>query len=398
MKLSTLATQFDVPPNRLYAIRDRLLKQKKPFIDLISGNVTTQGVRFPKALLSSAIASAAQKTTPYKPNPLGNVQARKAIQRFYLRDGISIPPEQIVLSPGTSLSYLYVFKVLASPGDEFLVPSPSYPLFDTIAELAQVKLVPYKIREGARWAIDFSDMETRVTARTKAVILISPHNPTGAVATEEEVAELSLLATRRNLAIVSDEVFSPFVYTGERLARPARTNAPLVFTLNGFSKMLALPGIKLGWIAVSGDPALVRQSLKALEMISDTFLPVSDIAEAAAGPLLLKSGGFQKSFVKEMRARRDLAATILGLAPVEGGFLMTIPLAKDQDEETVACRLLEEERVLVHPGYFYDIEGPHLVVCFANRPAVLKKALEKLIFATREGPEAGGRLRDGRGA
>lgn len=375
LELSRIARQFDAPQNRLYALKESFAAKKVPVTDLISGLVSGQGIEFPPDDLASALREAARKARAYRPDPLGQFAARQAISRYYAREKFTLAPRQILLTPGTSLSYLYVFKILAEAGDEILVPTPSYPLFDAIADIAGVKLLPYRLRDGDRWTLDFDSLAHATTPRTKAVILISPHNPTGAVATAEEVTRLAEFARARNLAIISDEVFSPFVYTGTPLARPAATHAPLVFTLNGFSKMLALPGIKLGWIGVTGEKGLVSQSLKALDMISDTFLPVSEITQAAVPALLEKSRAFQKSFGRAMKERRDLAAGILGARPVEGGFLMALPLREGLDEEQTAIRLLEKHRILTHPGYFYDLEGSNLVVSFVAKPAVLRKAL-----------------------
>src|SRR5262249_33999660 len=160
--------------------------------------------------------------------------------------------------------------------DEILVPSPCYPLFDSIAKLSGIQLHPYHLRERSRWEIDFEHLESAITSRTRAIILISPHNPTGAVASEEEVQKLADLATRRNLALIADEVFSPFLFglkglpsnRGQPpvrgLPRPAAQKAPLVLTLNGISKMLALPGVKIGWMAVTGEPTLVAKTMRAL--------------------------------------------------------------------------------------------------------------------------------------
>jgi alanine-synthesizing transaminase len=376
--LATVAEHFDVPGNRLYQIRDALLKKQTRIIDLVSGNVTAHGIQFPPTRLRGAILPALHNSKVYRPDPFGLLAARQAISRYYLENGLHIAPEQIILTSGTSISYWYVLKVLANPGDEILVPTPSYPLFDAIADLCGVKLIPYRLQEGARWTIDFAHLESLVNPRTKAVILISPHNPTGAVATMAEVQALSDIAKRHQLAVIADEVFSPFVFTGEPFARPASLVAPLVFTLNGFSKMLALPGLKIGWILVSGQSSGVRRALRALEMISDTFLPVQEIAQAAVPRLLSKSKSFQKSYVLEMNRRRLYAAGLLHINPPEGGFLATLPLRQSVDEEEVACQLLKHYHILVHPGYFYDMEGQHLVFSFASKPAILKRSLKIL--------------------
>ncbi len=377
-QLSMLASHFDVPGNRLYEIKNELLKNKKPFVDLVSGNVGAGGIQFPADVLKRALTNALRKTTSYNPDPLGALAARAAICKYYKSESIQVDESQVVLTPGTSLSYLYAFKVLANPGDEILIPTPSYPLFDAIAEICQVKLVPYKLEEGARWRINFEDMEARATARTKAIILISPHNPTGAVATSEEVSRLGKFAAEHSLAIISDEVFAPFVFTKAPFARPMQTQTPLVLTMNGFSKMLALPGMKIGWMLVTGDSAHVDKAMKALDMISDTFLPVNEMIQSAVPYLLNQSKKFQSAYSREIAHRRNLASEILGTTAPEGGFFFSLPIKPSLDEEEVVCDLLKKHRILVHPGYFYDMSAKHIVLNFVQKPAVLRKSLETI--------------------
>ncbi len=390
LALSSLARHYDVPANSLYRLKDRLLQKNEKIIDLVSGNVSAQGILFPPEILRKALAGAARKAKVYKPDPLGQEVAREGVSRYYAAEGLKVPPSQIVITPGTSISYWYAFKVLTDPGDEVLAPTPSYPLLESIAQLSGVKLVSYRLNEALRWEIDLQRMESAITPRTRAIILISPHNPTGAVATEEEVRHLADIAVRKNLAIIADEVFSPFLFRQKRLPRPAAGVAPLVLTLNGFSKMLALPGLKIGWMAVTGDPSLVAKVIKALDVISDTFLPVNEAVQFAAPALLRNSTAFQASYTSDIRQRMDLAIELLqgesafSFVRPEGGYYLTLALKKQGlAEEELAGRLLETHRILVHPGYFYDMESRHLVLCFVSRPAALRIALKAVIGESR---------------
>ena len=409
---SAIADQFDLPTNRLYRLRDELARKQIRMTDLVSGNVNSQGILFPMELFQKALAAGVRAGRVYCPDPLGQPTAREAISRIYAKEGFKVPSEQLLLTPGTSISHWYAFKLLANPGEEILCPTPSYPLFDSIAALSGVALTHYPLREGTRWEIDFESLEAAITPRTKAIILISPHNPTGAVATAEEVQRLGEIASRRHLAIISDEVFSSFVFrtsprqgvsrgpaslsndTGSRLTtcrddgyyRPATSSAPLVITMNGLSKMLALPGMKIGWMTVTGEPSLVKKSLKTLEMISDTFLPVNEAAQFAL-PHILKSGAvFQKSYKATIQDRMATAVKTLegqsgiSLVKPEGGFFLTLRLnGSCADEEEDAWRLLQKHRILVHPGYFYDMEGQHLVLSFVSRPELLRRAVSKIL-------------------
>ena len=170
-------------------------------------------------------------------------------------------------------------------------------MFDYIAKLCGVTMTHYRLLESRDWAIDLEHLENQISTRTRAIVLISPHNPTGMVANAAQIAGLAEIAARHQLPIISDEVFSDFLFELDSLPRPASSNAPLVFTLNGFSKMFALPGIKFGWMVVSGDPELVQKSLAGLEMISDTFLPVNEIVQLAA-PLIFDGGvDFKRKYV-----------------------------------------------------------------------------------------------------
>jgi aspartate/methionine/tyrosine aminotransferase len=301
------------------------------------------------------------------------------------RDAIApyagVPANRLVLTPGTSVSYWYVFKLLCEPGDAVLCPTPSYPLFDYIARLAGVEIHGYRMEEAQGWAIDYDHLERQVTSRTRAIVLISPHNPTGMVADRTAIERLASVAARCDLPIVHDEVFREFVYDGVEGARPADTPAPLVFTLNGFSKMFALPGLKVGWTAVSGDDRLVLQSIRTLEMIADTFLPVSEMAQFAAPRIFAEGRDFLSHYRREMQARRDAAVRSLPPAPSSlpaGGFHMVVPVSREIDEEALAIELLATENILVHPGYYYDIEGRHLVMAFVHPIETLAPALARV--------------------
>lgn len=385
---SEIAGHFHQPMNALYRERDRLRVQGRPIVDLVSGNVNEHGIIFPQDALKRILAHAARDARIYRPDPFGQPAAREAISGFYRDQGLAIPPEQILITPGTSVSYEYAFKLLANPGEEILAPAPKYPLFDAIAALSGVMMISYRLREDDRWEIDFDSFQAGLSPKTRAIVLISPHNPTGAVADRSEVAELARLASEHDLAIIADEVFSPFIFRGGvrgDFARPAATQAPLVLTLNGFSKMFALPGMKIGWMAVSGDPARVKKALAALEMISDTFLPVNEIAQFAVPAIFEQGPRFLGGYQREIRKRADLAQRLLSKAAgasfirPEGGFYLALRI-KDAnvDEESSALELLRKENLLVHPGYFYDLEPPHWVFSFVSEPALLETSLRKI--------------------
>ena len=382
MHFSSLADNLGSDKNPLYLLHDDLARQHHTVQDLVKGNVNEHGIVFPPDALAEILREAAAAARIYRPDSFGQAATRRSIAEYYDE---RVPPSQVLVTPGTSVSYWYCFKLLAEPGDQILTPRPSYPLFDYIAQICGVELTYYDLDEQAGWAIDLRHLEQQIGSRTRAIVLISPHNPTGMVASAEQLAELSDIAARYELPIISDEVFNEFLFQGEDFPRPMDTNAPLVFTLNGFSKLFALPGMKIGWIAVSGEEQLVARSLAAFEMISDTFLPVNEIAQFSA-PRIFSEGKrwlpTYRGWIAQCRALALAGLAGCDLAHPAGGFYITLPLPGD--EESAALHLLRDHHILVHPGYFYDIAPDHLVMTFIGNPERLQQTFETIAKVARE--------------
>jgi hypothetical protein len=324
----------------------------------------------------------------YRPDSFGQRGARDAISCYYRSRGLSIPPENLLLTPGTSVAYWYCFKLLANDGEDILCPSPSYPLFEYIAALSGVRLVPYRLEERNGWGIDIDYLESVVSTKTRAIVLISPHNPTGHVSSHEEIDALAEVAARHDLAIISDEVFSEFLLSGGPFPRAAMSSAPLVLTLNGFSKMFALPGVKLGWMAVSGDSDRITRALRALELISDTFLPVNEIIQAAVPEIFGAGEGFLRKSAQVVRERWQMTEKPLATCSrcefvrPAGGFYVALRL-EGLDEENTVLALLRDEHLLLHPGYYYDMKPHHLVMSFIQRPDVIRDTMSRLVVTLR---------------
>jgi alanine-synthesizing transaminase len=381
---SKIAGKLHGQYNALYRLRDELKAQGSDICDLISGNINDQGFIFPQHILEEILVRGSRECQIYHPDSFGRISAREAIAAYYRCLGFTVDPECILLTAGTSLSYWYCFKLLADEGDEILCPCPSYPLFDYIALLSGVKLIPYRLSEARNWAVDLEQLEACISTRTKALVLISPHNPTGHVASSDEIAGLAGVARRHNLAIISDEVFGEFLLRDNSLPRPGGSEAPLVFTLNGFSKMLALPGLKLGWMAVSGDQENIRQALRSLELISDTFLPVNEIVQASVPELFEYGRAVTMEFAQRIRRCWDLTAPYLAqsrhcryIRP-DGGFYVALRL-DELEAERVAESALRNDHLLVHPGYFYDMTPNHLVLSFVQKPEIIQDSIPKLM-------------------
>ena len=386
---SDIALNLHGESNGLYSLRDELKAPGYEIRDLVSGNINECGYVFPQNLIEEILARATRECRVYLPDSFGRLSAREAVSEFYAGYGVTIDPSDILITPGSSMAYWYCFRLLANAGDEILCPRPSYPLFDYIALMADVKLTSYRMSEENGWAIDLEYLEANITTRTRAIVLISPHNPTGYIASAEEIAALSDIARRHNLPIISDEVFSEFLIEPGELPRPATGGAPLVFTLNGFSKMLAMPGMKFGWMTVSGDEDKVRQAMRALELISDIFLPVNEIAQAAAPEFFQLGNAVRFEFA--MRIRKAWLSTEQHLSKTKacryekphGGFYVVLNLTSGSgaccDEEETARRVLRDNHLLVHPGYFYDMDPHHLILCFVQEPEIINTAFPKLL-------------------
>lgn len=385
MRFSKLAERLPAKRNRLYTEYEKAVSAGKPVVDLISTHLAEQGWVFPQERLRTILADAAPRARIYRPDPLGLPSAREAIADYYRKAGVPASAEQVLITPGTSLSYFYCFKLLASPGEEILCPRPSYPLFESIAELAGLQLRHYRLQESRGWEIDLDHLESQISTRTRALVLISPHNPTGMVAGSQSLQELAAIASRHDLPVLADEVFSEFLYELDALPRPAATAAPLVFTLNGFSKMVGLPGLKLGWILLSGSPARVGRSLEVMELISDTFLPVNDLAQHMVSGILEGREAFAFGLRPWLLRCRQIAGDRLSQCPgvrlalPRGGFYLTLKVGEAEvDEEALCIELLRKSGVLVHPGYFYDMAPAHLVLTFALQHELLDRSLQAL--------------------
>ena len=376
------------PINRIEQTYRRLTSEGRQILKLFSGNPNEQGFRFPSKVLEKGYNAYFQRMD-YHPHPKGLPAARQVISEYYARQGAPVDPENIIITGGTSESFFYLFSLLARPGDNILTPNPAYPLFDHIAALAGIELRHYSLSEESRWSIDFEDLRGKANERTRAVVIISPNNPTGAVAAPEEIQEVVDWANQKQIALICDEVFSEFYFGEGRFPRPIVVAKPnLCFTLNGISKMFALPALKLGWIAVTGEKSLVASAVDRLETTADTFLSCHIPIQEALPELFVKGQNFLKSYREEVGRRRELAIKILRQSPeigfVEpvGGFYLMGEIRKNipMSEEDFVIRLMQEKNVFVHPGYFYDYEkGIHLVVSFLVREKDLEKGLLSLL-------------------
>jgi aspartate/methionine/tyrosine aminotransferase len=353
-------------PNALAAAIDRLRTSGTPFIDLTVTNPTTAGFEYPPALLDG-LASPAALT--YTPEPFGLPAARDAVSREYARQGLVMRSERILLTASSSESYSLLFKLLCDSGDEVLIPQPSYPLFDLLSGLEDVRAVPYRLHEHGAWSIDRGCLESAITAKTRAILVVSPNNPTGSVTSAEDARWLSEVCKSRDLAIISDEVFADYQLSMNAEAIDDSTFAGcLSFRLGGLSKSAGLPQVKLGWIAVDGPDALVAAALERLELICDTYLSVATPVQVAAASLIEGGAAVRAQILARVRRNLETLRGVVGgrsdvtLLEPQGGWSAVIQVPATEPEEQMVLRLLGDRRVLVHPGYFFDFSREAFLV------------------------------------
>ena len=376
---------WDLPPNRL----SRALAAKRaagaPLLDLTESNPTRAGFDYPPAILD---AFRDERALRYDPAPAGLASARAAVAGDFAERGFDVGPGRILLTASTSEAYAYLFKLLADPGDEVLAPRPSYPLFEFLARLESVSIVQYPLLYDHGWTIDFARLEEVWTPRARAVVIVNPNNPTGSFLKRGEGERLEDFCAARNLALISDEVFSCYAFRPdpERVESLAGARRALAFCLGGLSKSCGLPQVKLGWIVAAGPDGLRRAACERLELIADTFLSAGTPAQCAL-PVLLKAGAAVRAQIARRTAanlsalRGALGRTSpLRLLEAEGGWYATLQAPRVRPEEDWVLTLLEEDNVLVQPGYFFDFEQEaYLVVSLLARPAAFEEGIRRLV-------------------
>jgi len=379
-------TPQSLTPNRLSQAVARRRQAGRSVIDLTLTNPTHAGFDYPADLLAP-LADA--RGLSYDPQPFGLPAARQAVADDYLRRGIALAADRVVLTASTSEAYSLLFKLLADPGDEVLVPRPSYPLFDHLTRLDGVTPRPYDVDYHGSWSIDLDGLRRAAGARTRAVLLVSPNNPTGSFVKADELDEVARIAAGRGVAIIADEVFADYeLAPGARLAagRPLDRRDVLAFSLGGLSKSAGLPQVKLGWIGVAGPDALVSSALERLELICDTYLSVSTPVQAAAAGLIERGRGvggqIQARVAANHRRLHEIAATAPACRALvsEGGWSGVLQVPTLGSEEDLVLGLVDADGILVHPGYFFDFpRESFLVVSLLTPERVFEQALATVI-------------------
>ncbi len=374
-------TEWNLAPNRLTLAHQEALLSGSKIIDLTISNPTCAGIQYDQTAILNALAN--PKALDYDPQPKGLRIAREAVARYYAS---IVDPESLILTTSTSEGYSYVFRLLCNPGDEILVPKPSYPLFDFLADLQDVKVVPYSLIYDHGWQIDFHSLETALTAKSRAIVLVHPNNPTGSYVSAQERQRLNELCHQHQLALVVDEVFLDYAHDGEHRPTFAANNDVVTFTLSGISKISALPQMKLAWIAVSGPQADFAAALQRLEIIADTYLSLNAPVELAAPVLLDQRKTIQPQLIRRVGANlaeldRQLARQkSCSRLDLQGGWYAVLRIPVTRSDEDFAIELLRRSSVLVHPGHFYDfpIDG-YLVLSLITREEKFRDGISPIL-------------------
>jgi aspartate/methionine/tyrosine aminotransferase len=378
-------TPASLAPNQLSVAVERLRAGGARLIDLTLSNPTRAGLEYPEAEILAALADS--RTVRYEPSPRGLPAAREAVAAWHAEQGGEASADRLILTGSTSEAYGWLFKLLCEAGDAVMTPRPSYPLFECLAVLEGVRAVQYPLLEELRWGTDLAELERWLDPRARALVVVNPNNPTGTYLKRSEWQGLQDFAARKGLALIVDEVFFDYAWEddAERVSSLQGRHEALTFTLSGLSKIAALPQMKLGWIHVSGPPALRGEALERLEWIADSYLPVSAPVQYAAGRWLELTPGIQDGILRRLAENRLAVRELLGddsawrALPAEGGWTMLLDAPRICPEEDWALACLEPHHVLVQPGYFYDFEREALLaISLLTEPRQFREALTRM--------------------
>jgi alanine-synthesizing transaminase len=377
-------TNWNMTPNRLSEALAAHRAAGKPLLDLTVSNPTECGFEYHSDAILDALRNRAALS--YEPNPRGLESARRAVAGYYADREEHVSVEDIFLTTSTSEAYSYVFRTLCDSGDEVLIPSPSYPLFDFLADIQDVRLVRYPLLYDHGWQIDFHALEQAITPRTRAVIVVHPNNPTGHFAKQAEMTKLNAICSARGLAIIADEVFLDFPLDENRRASFAANSGAPTFTLSGLSKISGLPQMKAAWLIISGPQPWKSEALARLEVIADTYLSVNAPVQLAIPKFLEQRRAFQKQVIS--RVRRNLAEldrllaaqTVCSRLAVEGGWCAALRVPATRSDEDIAIELLATQGIYVHPGHFYDLPSAgYAVVSLLGREPEFATGIERFL-------------------
>ncbi|OGX25781.1 MAG: hypothetical protein A3D10_03750 [Omnitrophica WOR_2 bacterium RIFCSPHIGHO2_02_FULL_48_11] len=388
-------TDWEMTQNELISQLDEARKSGKDIIDLTESNPTRCQFSYPKEKILKKL-SAAQNIL-YDPSPRGNLSARQAIAQYYKNKHWNVSPGQIFLSASTSEAYTFLFRLLTNPGERVLFPRPSYPLFEFLVGLNDIKMDTYPLvyhhRNGlGQWSLDLDALRQEIQSTTKAIVLVNPNNPTGSFIKKHELEELNKICAEYNIALISDEVFMDYSFqkNNSKAVSLVENHKVLTFTMGGLSKTLALPQMKLSWIIVNGPEQIVSQASERLEIILDTYLSVNTPVQNALDEWLALQPEINKNILDRVMANRQFLVEQIRDFPAcefleaEGGWYAIIQLPPERTEETWILDFLNEDHVFVHPGYFFDfLEEPYIVVSLLPPVGQFQTGIRRVLMRIR---------------
>jgi aspartate/methionine/tyrosine aminotransferase len=353
-------------------------------IDLTLSNPTRAGLQYPEDLLRTFASPAA---LDYDPQPLGLWSAREAVARDFERRGLTVTPERIALTSSTSEAYGWLFKLLCDPGDAVLVPCPSYPLFEHLTVLEGIEARPYRLEYHGKWRIDVEQIEHAIDSRTRALLVVSPNNPTGSSLNDEDLTALDELCASHGLMLIGDEVFADYVFAhSPPVTSVLNVRACLACSLGGLSKTVGLPQAKLGWVAFAGPQDRVTEIMAAYELIADTYLSVSTPVQVALPDLLSRGASIRGQIQQRTATNLSAIAAAVSASPevslldVEAGWSAIVQVPGYRSEEALVLELLTHDHVLVHPGYFFDFDREaYVVVSLLTPPDQFERGIVRVL-------------------
>ncbi len=367
--------------NALNTALEELRAKGVDVLDLTESNPTRAGINYPKELLNSLIKPA---NFNYVPDANGMTHAREAAADYYRRHSVDCSPADILLTASTSEAYSFLLRLLVNPGERVLIPRPSYPLFQFLLELNDVAFDYYPLVYNNGWQLDRQALGYLIDAKTRAIILVNPNNPTGSYLNSGDVDFLNELAVKHELALISDEVFFDYAWDKGDLRSLAGNKGALTFTLSGLSKVLALPQMKCGWIFTSGPDSQVKEAMSRLDIIADTYLSVNTPVQNAMGDWLSHEKEIQGQINVRVQANWQFLSEYLDrhaqLLKVQGGWYATLRVPTVKSEEQWILQLLQEDHILLHPGYFFDFEREaYLILSLITKPDIFKEGVNRLM-------------------
>jgi alanine-synthesizing transaminase len=379
-------TDWKLAQNRFTQAQQEVLAEGREILDLVASNPTRVGLNYDADTILASLAR--PESLDYDPQPKGLISARKAIATYYRaqHDAYDVDPENIILTTSTSEAYSYLFRLLCNPDEEILVPKPSYPLFDYLGDLDDVRLVPYPLFYDHGWQIDFGSLYKAITPRTRAVVAVHPNNPTGSYVHPEEIGPLNSACRENSLALIVDEVFLDHAHDGAPRTTFTANQEVLTFTLSGLSKISALPQRQVAWITTSGPADQVNSAMLRLEVIADTFLSMNAPTQLAVPVLLDQRHQVQPVLLDRLRSNLEELDRQLSRQSkckrldVEGGWYAVLRVPVTKTDEDLAIEVLRNCSVLVHPGHFYDFPSDgYLVVSLITPTDQFREGMGRVV-------------------